>query len=112
MTQLFRRAHQHGISALFTRREYAAGRGGHFIPGPAGSALVQGGNGGFQRIIGNDANTCAAKDEPQLNTNNQSGFYSVSASAQQSEEREVIALGQVHLRQDIDVREDERWGTG
>ena len=38
----------------------------------------------------------------------QGDMYSVSASAEQHFERD-IALGQVHMRQDVNVRGDERW---
>ena len=109
MTQLFRRAHQHGISALFTRREYAASMGSGSKRGPGGSALAQGGKGGFQRIIGSDDTSFAVNQDPLIPPKDQSASYTVSACAQQPEERELIALDQVHLRQDIDVREEERW---
>ncbi|CAD6592249.1 MAG: hypothetical protein ASARMPREDX12_005949 [Alectoria sarmentosa] len=109
MTQLFRRAHQHGISALFTRREYAASMGSGSKRGPGGSALAQGGKGGFQRIIGSDDTSFAVNQDPLITPKDQSASYTVSACAQQPEERELIALDQVHLRQDIDVREEERW---
>ena len=36
--------------------------------------------------------------------------YSVSASADQYSEERPIALGQVHMRQEVSVGEDERWG--
>ena len=108
-TQLFRRAQQHGISALFTRREYAARAGIGSKKGPRGSALGQGGKRGFQRIIGSDDTNFAINDDPLITPKDQSPSYTVGASAQPPEEREVIALDQVHLRQDIDVREDERW---
>lgn len=109
MTQLFRRAQQHGISALFTRREYVASIGTGLKKGLGGSALVQGGKRGLQRIIGSDDTTFAVNHDPLITQKDQSASYTVSASAQQPEEREVIALDQVHLRQDIDVREEERW---
>ncbi len=54
VTQLFRRAHQHGFTALFTRREYAIGPENISKKRTVGSALVHGGNGGFQGIIGID----------------------------------------------------------
>ena len=39
----------------------------------------------------------------------QRGIYSVSVSSEQSTGESGIALGQVHMRQDINVVEDERW---
>ena len=109
MTQLLRRAHQHGVSALFTRREYPAGTGSRSKKGLAGFALLQGNKGGFQRVIGNDDTTLPANNNPLINKKDQSGLYRASASAQQSGEGETIALGQVHLRHDIDVRENGGW---
>ena len=52
-------------------------------------------------------------DDPLSKTEDQSGLYSVSAPAQQSEEGNIVALGQVHLRKDTDVTEYsyERWTT-
>ena len=111
MTQLFRRAHQHGISAFFTRREYAAGPESRSKKGVAGSALVQGGNGKFRGIIAKDDTTFVFKDDPLIQMEDQSGLYSVSAFAQQSEEGNIVALGQVHLRKDTDVTEYKRWAT-
>lgn len=52
-----------------------------------------------------------ANNESLISTTVDNDLYSVSTSAQQSEEREVIALSQVHLRQGVDVRGDERWIT-
>ena len=109
MTQLFRRAHQHGISALFTRREYVTGPENISKKRPVSSALVHGGNGGFQGIISIDDTTFAFNDDPLSKLEDQSGLYSVGASAQQSEVGDVVAIGQVHLRKDIDGREYERW---
>ena len=112
MTQLFRRAHQHGLSAFFTRREYAAGPESRSKKGVAGSALVvQGGNGKFRGIIAEKDTTFVFKDDPLTQVEDQSGLYSVSASAQQSEEGNIVALGQVHLRKDTDMTEYERWAT-
>ena len=99
MTYLAQRARQHGISSLFTRREYASSSMSNFGPR---SGLAQD-NKGFQRI-GNGGTTSATKDKPMLD---QCGTYSVNASAGQ--QLEDIALGQVHMRQDISVRQDERW---
>ena len=41
----------------------------------------------------------------QINT------YSVSTSAEQRSEERDIALGQFHMRQDVSMREDERWAS-
>ena len=38
----------------------------------------------------------------------QPGIYSVSVSAEQHVEGRDIALGRVHMRQDINVEEDEK----
>ncbi len=111
MTQLFRRAHQHGISALFTRREYAIGPENVSKKRSVGSALVHGGNGGFQGIVGIDDTTFAFNEDPLSKLEDQSGLYSESASAQQPEVGDVVAVGQVHLREDINMREYERWPT-
>lgn len=116
IVQLFRRAHQHGMTALFTRREYNA-------PGTGierskveliSSALVVGAKGGFWRIFGNDDNNPKATVHRLIDNGidtETAGLYSVSASGQwqRSEERDLIALDQIHLRQDVSVREDERW---
>lgn len=98
MTQLFRRARRHELSALFTRRDYVAAIWSSPKKGTAGPALVHGGKGGFRRISGWDGITLAANDDPLVNVKDQSSFYSVSLSARQSEEGEVSALGQVHLQ--------------
>ena len=111
ITQLVRRAHEHGISALFTRRDYAAERKGRPDIRPRGPALFQEGNRGFRRIKDNNDTSFSANNESLISTRFENDLYSVSASAQQSEERDMIALGQVHLRHDVDVREDERWMT-
>ena len=111
MLQLVRRAHTHGISALFTRRDYEAEWKGRPDIRPRGPALFEEGNGGFQRIIDKSGTSFPANNESLINTRVETDLYSVSASAQSSEEREIIALRQVHLRQDVDVRGDERWMT-
>ena len=61
--------------------------------------------------MGNDDSIFAAHCGPLMNTKDQSISYTASASAQRSEEREIIALDQVHLRHDIDVRGDVRWAA-
>ena len=103
MVQLFRRAYEHGTPALFTSREYPTGS--------AGSTFVQGGKGGFQRIVVNDGTTFAIHNDPLDQRIDQSILYSVTVSAQRPGETETAALGQVHMRQDFVVREDERWAT-
>ena len=104
------------MTALFTRREYNA-------PGTGierskveliSSALVVGAKGGFWRIFGNDDNNPKATVHRLIDNGidtETAGLYSVSASGQwqRSEERDLIALDQIHLRQDVSVREDERW---
>ena len=98
ITHLAQRARHHGILSLFTRREYAS------IPrlGPGSSSIPNKGN--FRRI-GNGGTTSGTRDRLMLD---QGDMYSVSASAEQQSERD-IALGQVHMRQDVNVRGDERW---
>lgn len=68
-----------------------------------GSSSIQG-KGDFRRI-GNRGTTSDTRDRLMLD---QGDMYSVSASAEQHFERD-IALGQVHMRQDVNVRGDERW---
>lgn len=109
MTQLFRRAHDHGVSALFTRWEYRASSRSGSKKGPADSAFLQGGRGELQRIISNYDNAFAVDNDPLINKKDQSNLSSVSASEQQSDEMEITALDQVHLRQGINLRRDERW---
>ena len=103
MTQLVRRGHKHGISALFTRRDYEAEWRGRPEIRPKGSTLFQEGNGGFRRIMD--------KNVTSFPPNNESDPYSVSISAQQSEEREMNVLSRARLRQDVDAGGDERWVT-
>lgn len=91
------------MSSLFTRREYASSSTSNTGPG---SALVQD-KGGFKRI-GNGGSTSVTDSRTMLD---QRGLYSVSASAQQHVEDKDIALGQVHMRQDVNVIEDERWAA-
>ena len=109
MIQLFRRAHQHGISALFTRREYADHTGFRFRTGPTGFASVQAPKGRFQRILGKDHSTFAAYDDPLITSRDQGTSYSLGAVAQNLEGIELSNLDQVHLRQDINATENERW---
>ena len=111
MTQLVRRGHTHGISALFTRRDYEAEWKGRPEIRPKRSALSQERNGGFRRIMDKNGTSFPANNESLISTRVDNDLYSVSPSAQQSEEREVIALSQVHLRQGVDGRGDERWIT-
>lgn len=101
MNYLAQRARHHGISSLFTRREYASSSIAN--TGPS-SALSQN-KGGFRRI-GNGRTTSVIDSRTILN---QGGLYSVSASAEQHVEDKGIAMGQVHMRQDVNVIEDERW---
>ena len=61
--------------------------------------------GGFARLD-NGGTTSLAEDRLMPD---QRGVYSVSVSADQSTEERGIALGQVHMRKDVNVVEDERW---
>ena len=56
--------------------------------------------------MGNGGTISLAESRLMLN---QRGIYSVSVSSEQSTEESGIALGQVHMRQDVNVVEDERW---
>ena len=101
MAQLFQRARHHGMGALFTRREFlASSSGSRSKPG-----LHPGSKGGFRRIIASPAVIDDDDDDPLIGVKGVAGFYSVSASAQRrlTEERDAIALGQVHLRHDVSV---------
>lgn len=101
MNYLAQRARHHGTSSLFTRREYASSSTSNTGPG---SALGPD-KGGFKRI-GNGGTT-----DSRL-MRDQGGMYSVSASVEQQHvEDKHIALGQVHMRQDVNVIEDERWAS-
>ena len=100
MTQLVRRGHTHGISALFTRRDYEAEWRGRPEIRPKGSALFQEGNGSFRRIMDKNGTSFAANNESLISTRVENDLYSVSLYAQQPEEREMNALSQAHLRQD------------
>ena len=78
--------------------------GSYSKTGPS-SVLVHS-KGGFQRF-GKDDTLLSANDQLIAD---QGAMYGVSAIAPQQRPGERdIALGQVHLRHDIDVREDERW---
>ena len=101
MNYLAQRARHHGMSSLFTRREYASKSISN--TGPS-SALGQD-KGGFRRI-GNGRTPSATDSRAILE---QGGLYSVSASAEQHVDDKDIAMGQVHMRQDVNVIEDERW---
>ena len=61
--------------------------------------------GGFQRI----PKSSTAPLTKERNGLDRPG-YSVSASADKHSEERPIALGQVHMRQEISVGEDEGWG--
>ena len=101
MNYLVQRARHHGVSALCTGREYAS-RSISNVKLSLSSAQKQG---AFERI-GNGGTTSLAEDRLM---SDRRGVYSVSVSAEQSAEERGIALGQVHMRQDVNVVEDERW---
>ena len=101
VSYLIQRARHYGVSALYTRREHASRPISNVGLGPT-SVQKQG---GFERI-GNGGTTSLAEDRL---IPDQRGVYSVSVSAEQSTEERGIALGQVHMRQDVNVVEDERW---
>ena len=61
--------------------------------------------GGFQRIS-KGSTAPLTKERHSLDRPG----YSVSASADQHSEEMPIALGRVHMRQEISVGEDDRWG--
>ena len=109
LTQLFRRTHQHGISALFTRRGYVAGPEIHSKKWPAGSAWVQGSKNGFLCTTDKDDGIFAFNGYSVSNTEDKSGLSSVSASTHHSKEGSVVALGQVHMRNNSDVRDYGSW---
>ena len=104
MTQLVRRGHAHGISALFTRRDYEAEWRGNPEIRPKGSALFQEGNGGFRHIMAKNGTSFPASNDSLINTRVENDPYSVSISALESEEREMNSLSQAHLRQNVDVK--------
>ena len=98
---LVQRARHHGVSALFTRREYTS----RSIPQVGlNPASIQGK--GRSKRIENGGITSLAED--RLGPDRR-GVYSVSIFAEQSAEETGIALGQVHMRQDVNVVEDGRW---
>lgn len=100
--------------ALFTRQEY-----NNPVKSSktrlANPTFIPGTKGGFWRIICRD-DSRSATNVHQLIDNGvnteaaalYSDRVSVSAQWQRSGERDLIALGQVHVRQDGGVREDER----
>ena len=98
---LFQRARHHGVSALFSRREYASRSLSKVGLGPT-SIQKQG---GFERID-NEGTTSYAGDRLRADWR---GVHSVSVSAEQSAEERGIALGHIHMRHDVNVVEDERW---
>ena len=101
MNYLVQRARHHGMSSLFTRREYASSS----IPNTGPSSALGQDKEGFRRI-GNGRTTSVTDSRTILD---QGGLYSVSASAEQHVEDKDIAMGQVHMRHDVNVIEDERW---
>ena len=111
MTQLFRRTHEHGISALFTRREFVGGPVSRSKNGPPGSAWVQRSNNGFLCNTGKHDVNLAFNGDAMSSTDDKSGLYSMSASTQKSEQGSIVALGQAHLRSDSNVRGYGSWAT-
>ena len=101
MNYLVQRARNHGLSSLFTRREYASSP--ISTTGPSSASGHD--KGGFKRI-GNGRTTSVDDSRTILD---RGGLYSVSASGEQHVENKDIAMGQVHMRQDVNVIEDERW---
>lgn len=101
VSYLIQRARNHGVSALCTRKEYASRSISNGGLGPT-SAQRQG---GFERI-GKGGTTSLAENRLMSDPR---GVYSVSVSAAQDTEERGIALGQVHMRQDVNVVEDKRW---
>lgn len=97
MAQLLQRGRQHGMSSLFTRRQYA----------PKSFDPSSQDNGAFQRI---GYGGSASVTEGRL-MSDQGGLYSVSATADQHSEERDIALGQVRMRQEVTVGGDERWAA-
>ena len=84
---------------MFTRREYAASPRSGAKKGSAGSASLEGGQRGFQRIVvGNNDTLFAVDDDPLINTEDHTNSSSVSGSARQSEWMEITALDHAHLR--------------
>lgn len=80
-----------------------------FKKGPAGSAWVQGSKDDILRTTGKDDGIAGFNDDPMSNTEDKSGLSSVSAPEHQSDEASVVALGQIHLRNDSAVREYGSW---
>ena len=101
MNYLFQRARRHGVSALFTRREFASKPVPKVGLGPT-SIQKQG---GVERIV-NRGTTSLTED--RLMPDRRS-VHNVSVSAEQPTEERGIALGQIHMRHDVNVVEDERW---
>ena len=99
MAQLVRRGHTHGISALFTRRDYEAEWRGRPEIRPKGSAFFQEGNGSFRRIMDKNGTSFAANNESLIGTGVENDPYSMGLYAQKSGERKMDALSQAHLRQ-------------
>ena len=100
MNYLFQRARHHGVSALFTRREYASKPLPKVGLGPTSIQKQR----GFEHILNRGA-TSLSEDLIVLDGR---GVLIVSVSAEQAKER-GLPLGEVHMRQDVNVVEDERW---
>ena len=103
MNYLFQRARHHGVSALFTRQEYASRSLSKVGLGPTSTQK----QGGFERIDNGGTTSYA---EGRLRADRR-GVYSVSVSAEQSTEERGSALGQAHIRQDVNVVGDEGWAS-
>lgn len=103
ITHLIQRAREHGLSALFTNREFVA-IGGNYSKSGASSGLAHKKE-GFQRF--RKDGTLSSIDNELIT--NQGGSYSVRATAPQESGKRDIALGQVHMRHDISVTENDRW---
>ena len=117
IVQLLRRAHQHGMIALFTRQEFnePVKSGRPLKIGMANPAFVPGTKEGFWRIIGK-SDSRSSNNVHRLIDNDISteavGLQRVSASAQwqHAEERDLYCSGSGTSRQDVSVREEgERW---
>ena len=103
MNYLAQRARHHGLSSLFTRREHASNSVSDGGPGSASSGRDK----GWLGRTGNKGRTTSGTESRTIL--DQGGLYSVSASAEQQVEDKDIAMGQVHMRQDVNVIENERW---
>ena len=100
---LLQRARWHGVSSLFTRRDFSTtgNRGSNTAPSSTLARIQE----GFVRIK-NEGTKANAADEMFTSYG---GVYNISPSAEhQSEEYTMIPLDQVHIRQKVDVSEGER----